>query len=53
MPVRDVGMDPYSKIRSKNNSISSQSQVQSASINISMNKEGAGTAKKFINISKR
>lgn len=48
-------MDPYStKIRSKNNSISqSQSQVQTNTINISMGKEGASTAKKFINISKR
>ena len=28
MPVRDVGLDPYSKIRVKNNSFS-QSQSQS------------------------
>jgi|JI7StandDraft_1071085.scaffolds.fasta_scaffold703850_1 hypothetical protein len=45
MPVRDVGMDPFAKLRTKNSSVM-QSQTQ-------INKDIANSNKKFINISKR
>jgi hypothetical protein len=45
LPVKDVGLDPISKIRAKNNN-TLQSQPQ-------RNKETPTINKKFINISKR
>ncbi len=45
LPVKDVGLDPISKIRAKNNySLQSQTQI---------NQETPTINKKFINISKR
>jgi hypothetical protein len=45
LPVKDVGLDPISKIRAKNNyTLQSQPQI---------NKETPTLNKKFINISKR
>ena len=48
MPVRDVDLDTYNKIRPKNSSVSSQGQSQ-----VQISKEAPNSNKKFISISKR